>query len=316
MTPPTGTTAEDYSKRYYEHCLGSDEPYSWESPGWREWFTGVAQRLKRAAGPFETVLDVGCAHGLLVQALVAEGTDARGFDISETAIAEAHLDVRDRVSVGSATDPIEGRYDLVTCIEVLEHMTPVEADLAIDNICQVTDRVVFSSTPADFHEATHVNVHPIADWVASFASRGYYRRVDVDLGFMVPWAMYLQKAELSTRDVAHRYETHLYPLILEVTAKRQALLEAHRDLARLDSGEALAEAKGEIARLRHELLLLRDHAVGREAAVATARLEVTRLEHELASAQHDLNAIRGSERWRVGGAIVAPASVVKRRGKR
>ncbi len=323
MSPASGTTAEDYGRRYYTHCLGSDEPYSWDSPGWRTWFTGVARQLKRVLPPFSTLLDVGCAHGLLVQALVAEGVDARGFDVSTTAIAEAHPDVRDRVYVASATEPIAGRYDVVTCIEVLEHMSPLEAQVAIDNMCAVTDRVVLSSTPEDFHEATHINVHPLADWVADFAARGFYRRVDVDLSFLTPWAACFERAPLTTRDLAHRYEAHLYPLVLEVTAKRTALLEAQREVDRLaEEGDLdalraeLDAARAELADLRHQLLLQRDHAIGREAAAATARMEAERLRHELAAATHDLTAIRSSERWRLGGALVAPVAAAKRRTRR
>ncbi len=348
MAQQQGTTAEDYARRYYAHYSDTDEPYSWDSPGWRAFFTLVAQRLVAINGPTGSVLDVGCAKGLLVQALAEQGVDAHGVDISDTSIGDAHPDVRDRLAVVSAAEPFEGRFDFVTCIEVLEHMSPRDAERAIDNMCAVTDRVVLSSTPGDFDEVTHINVHPVADWVAAFATRGFYRRTDVDLGFLSPWAVFFERAELTQRDLVHRYETMCFPMRSELLAKREELLKAHRELERLDTGEQLEQ-------LQHELLRARDAAQGSEATAGQARHErdvallrvdeaeqalagardaanqgrllVARFEAELAQArvelaemreaalvaQHELAQIRASERWRIGGAIVAPIAAIQRR---
>lgn len=319
-----GTTATDYSEHYYRHYSDSDEPYSWSSPGWRAFFSGVASRVIAATGPVESVLDVGCAKGLLVHGFLAAGaTGAEGFDLSDTAIAEADPEVRDRVRVASATEPFGRRYDLVTCIEVLEHMSPPDAATTIDNICAATDRVVLSSTPGDFDEPTHVNVHPVADWAAEFAARGFFRRTDVDLSFLSPWAVYLEKAPLLPRDVVHRYEAAMYPLRQEVAVKRDTLLDLHRQLGRLEDDELLAD-------LRHQLLILRDHAIGAEATVGTARAELSRVTGEntalkeelrqlLATLQEyadELEAVRASLRWRVGGTLMSPMAAVKRQVRR
>lgn len=319
--PVWGTTSEDYSRRYYEHYSDTDETYGWESPEWRAFFTGVARRLLATTGPADRVLDVGCAKGLLVQAFLNEGCDAYGIDISQTSIAEATEGVRDRVKVASATDPFDGSYDLITCIEVLEHMSPRDAEQTIDNMCAATDRVVLSSTPGDFDEPTHINVHPVADWAAAFATRGFFRRTDVDLGYLAPWALYLERAKLTPRDVVHRYETSMYPLRLEVKDKREAVLQAHRELSRLEDQTELRE-------LKHQLLTCRDHAIGCEAEAGTARgerdlarAEIARLTASLDDAQRrvvvyaeELKAVRTSERWRVGGLLLSPVAAVKRRG--
>ena len=181
VSVPTGTSSDDYTPAYYSH--GDYEGYDWETERWREFFLSAAGRI-RAMTNARTCLDVGCAKGLLVQALVAVGVDATGVDLSGDAIAGAHEDVRDRLSVASATEPIEGRYDLITCIEVLEHMSPTDAQTAIDRMCAASDLILFTSTPGHFDEPTHVNVRPTAEWVAAFAERGYFRRTDVNLDFL------------------------------------------------------------------------------------------------------------------------------------
>jgi len=174
-----GTEAEDYNATYYRSHLGTDEPYEWASPHWRTFFTMVAERIRAVTNP-SSVLDVGCARGLLVQAFCEQGIDAYGFDVSQHAIETAHPDVVSRLSVGSAEE-IAGSWDLITCIEVLEHMEPTAADRAIDSMCAASDRVLLSSTPFDFSEPTHINVREPAAWAASFAERGFFRRTDVDL---------------------------------------------------------------------------------------------------------------------------------------
>jgi SAM-dependent methyltransferase len=325
------TTSGDYTTCYYSSHLGSDEEYSWDSPGWRAFFTMVANKVVSLTAPTR-VLDVGCARGLLVQALVEAGVDAHGTDISQTAVASAHPDVQNRLSVATAAEPLEGSWDLVTCIEVVEHMSPVEAESAIANMCAVSDRVFFSSGPSDYGEPTHVNVRPPADWAATFAEHGFFRRTDVDLSFLTPWAVLFERVDLDTRAVVHRYEAYAYPLRIEVLEKRAALLEAHRATSVLHSSTlngAPAALASEIADLKHRLLTSRDHAIGAEATAACATTAMVKLQAELGDSllqaskqrasqelieaqQQEIQDMKGSERWRVGGWAAGPASLLKR----
>ncbi len=277
------TSSEDYGGDYYASHLGGQDNYSWDSQSWREFFTRMARRILDIS-PAHTVLDVGCAKGLLVQALVVAGADAQGIDISEHAVESAHGDVRARLRVGSAAEPIDGRYDLITCIEVLEHMGASEALDAMDAMCASTDRIVFSSSPLDLAEPTHINVHETHEWAAWFADRGFYRRTDVELGFITPWAVLFERSTLTSREVVDRYESVIGPLIGETLAKRDALLAAHRTIAELregSGGAALAEQvalvkkfEREVLEARHAQLLNRDHVVGIEAEVGRQNDEI------------------------------------------
>ena len=130
---------------------------------------------------------------MLVEQLHDLGVDAYGIDISEYAISQIPDALRDRCRAGSLADPIDGRYDLVTCIEVVEHMVPEDARKAIGNISAVTDRVLFSSSPLDYAEATHVNVRPPEAWAADFAEHGFFRNLDVDASFLTPWAVVFER---------------------------------------------------------------------------------------------------------------------------
>jgi SAM-dependent methyltransferase len=311
----TGTVASDYGSCYYNDAhLGGYDNYSWDNEQWRGFFQLVADRIVAIAGRGR-MLDVGCAKGLLVQALREKGADARGFDISQHAVEAAHADVREHLWVASATDPIEGRYDLVSMIEMIEHMGPQDAQAAIDRVTAVTDRVLFSSSPADHDEPTHVNTKPTASWAAWFAERGFHRRTDVDLSFLSPWAVLFERADRSVRDVVQAYETHLTSLNAEVLEKRSALLAAHRNISELrdgsDGSKALAEQvalvkqfEAEVMEARHTQLLNRDHVVGIEAEIGRQNdqiLELTSMLRRLSGREKRLTARKTAQARRIKG---------------
>ena len=232
MTPTVpsidaGTGSADYKAGYFHGSLGP--PYEYDEPHWQTFFGNIADSLVRVFEP-TTSYDAGCARGFLVRALAERGVDARGGDISEYAIGDAPPDLAPRLEVRDLTNPFDERYDLVTCIEVLEHMAPDQARIAIGNLCAATDRIVLSSTPDDFTEATHINVRQPSGWAQDFAVHGFFRRTDIDAGFVSPWAVVLERATFSPVEIVARYEAMLAPLIREVDTKRRTLLEVRREL--------------------------------------------------------------------------------------
>jgi SAM-dependent methyltransferase len=301
-----GTRSEDYSGTYYNDAhLGGYDNYTWDNEEWRGFFLSLADRIVGMLDP-RTVLDVGCARGLLVQALAAKGVDAVGTDISEHAVASAHHDVRDRLRVASATEPLKDRYDLITCIEVLEHMSPVDAQVAIDTMAAATDRVLFSSSPGDHDEPTHINTRPTAQWVAWFAERGFFRRTDVDLSFVSPWAVLLERGEPTIHTLTQRYEQQLATTTTELLEKRRALLESHRRISSLneqlgrgesdklaDQSALVEQWQAEVLEARHQLLTTRDHVIGTEAEVSRLTRDNVRLRADLARAKKQLGNVRG-----------------------
>jgi SAM-dependent methyltransferase len=286
-----GTRSEDYSSTYYNEAhLGGEGEYGWESEHWRGFFQMVADRVIGVVSP-ASVLDVGCAKGLLVQALREKGIDATGLDVSRYAVEAAHDDVRDHLRVASATDPIDGRYSLITCIEVLEHMAPAPAQQAIDRMAAATNRILFSSSPSDHREPTHINTRPTEQWVASFAERGFYRRTDVDLSFLTPWAVLLERADLTAHELAQRYESRLTAVETELVEKREALLGAYRATSAAAREAVVVEWEREVLDARHALLKNRDHVVGVEAEVGRLNAEVIRLNNDLIKANRRVSGL-------------------------
>jgi len=172
---------ELYGQEYYSGGCGG-MPYH-QGGHWHEFFDNVAREIVRECNP-RTVLDAGCAFGYLVSGLRGLGVDAYGVDISEYAISQADPSIAEYVRIGSATDLPDEHYDIITFIEVAEHLTPDDGRQAIGRICANTDVVLFSSTPDDRDEPTHVNVQPLAYWWRLFRENGFALNVSRSARFV------------------------------------------------------------------------------------------------------------------------------------
>lgn len=232
---------------YYGHCCG--QPYV-RNEQWLRFFGGIADRIAADLAPAR-VLDAGCAMGFLVETLRERGVDARGIDLSEYAIDHVHPPVRPFCRVGSITDDLGGDYDLIVSIEVAEHMPTRSAEAAIANICAHTSDVLFSSSPIDYREPTHVNVHPPEYWAEQFARHGFYRDVDYDATYILPWAARFRKRSEPMHRLVHGYERRYWELAHAASDARSyatelqktfATVEAERDRLRREHAELTTEA--------------------------------------------------------------------------
>jgi SAM-dependent methyltransferase len=71
----------------------------------------------------ERILDVGCASGAFVEAARRRGFDAWGAEAVATAVEAAPPEVRPFLMVRDVErESIEGRFDLITFFDVIEHM--------------------------------------------------------------------------------------------------------------------------------------------------------------------------------------------------
>ena len=215
-----------YNQTYYQtHC---GEEYE-RGNGWEEVFACYAQRIIREICP-HSVLDVGCAKGFLVEALRDQGTEAFGIDISEYAVASVREDIRPFCKVQSVLHPIEGHYDLLTCIEVLEHLDQAEIALAIQHLCAASDDILLSSTPFDYDEESHVSVHTPAYWAEQFAYHGFYHDVQYDCSYISIQAMRFRRVQKSSADLIRDYENELFQKHQELVAARQRYKTAQENV--------------------------------------------------------------------------------------
>lgn len=210
--------AGNFDAAYYATGCGAEYV---RNDFWLSFFDGIAGHIIDDIAP-ATVLDAGCAKGFLVEQLRRRGTPAWGVDISDYAISQAHDSIRTFCSVGSIAAPFERRYDLITCIEVVEHMPALEAARAIENLCAHSDDILFSSSPHDYAEVTHINVQPAEYWAEVFARHGFFHDLSFNATFITPWAIRFRRSSAPVHRIVRDYERHLSLLREENHQLRQA----------------------------------------------------------------------------------------------
>ena len=110
----------------------------------------------------KTVLDVGCGGGILAEAMAQAGASVTGIDLSEKVlkVAELHgldagIAVRyEKIAAEDLAAREAGHYDIVTCMEMLEHVPePAAIVRACARLASPGGKVFFSTlnrTPKAF----------------------------------------------------------------------------------------------------------------------------------------------------------------------
>jgi SAM-dependent methyltransferase len=261
-----------YDASYYHEHLGGvsyeDEEH------WTQFFGGVAVVVARDIAP-KTALDVGCATGYLVEALRERGIEAWGIDVSEYALQHIRPAARGYCHVASILEPFPQRYDLITCVEVVEHLQPEEAGAAVANLCKYSDDILFTSTPSDFHEETHFNVRPPEYWTELFARHEFYRDVEFEIPELAVWAGRYRRRQDPFHRIVAAYERELWRHRLASNERNKLIMEQRQRVEQLadekirltrergDSDAAVERAEQQLARVHDDLAQFTESASGR-----------------------------------------------------
>ncbi|WP_162877238.1 glycosyltransferase [Mycobacterium persicum] len=121
-----------------------------------------------------SVLDVGCGVGGWVATWLDNGVDAIGVDGDYVPRAQLCIPA-DRFIDHNLTTPLDlgRRFDLVTCLEVAEHLRPEAAETLVDSLCRHGDVIVFSAAVPGQGGTGHINERWPSFWAALFATHGY-----------------------------------------------------------------------------------------------------------------------------------------------
>ena len=269
---------EMFDKYYYEHDCGI--PYE-RNEHWLNFFGAVAARIVNDFSP-KSMLDAGCAKGFLVECLRNKGVEAFGVDISEYAINNVYEPIKDFCKIASISDPLDSFYDVIISIEVVEHMERSESEAAIANLCNFTDKILFSSSPHDYSEATHINVQQPEVWAQIFARNGFFRDLDYDASYITPWAVLFHRDQQRLEKLVLNYERRLWLIYRENLDVRRKNLELIDHLKQIDLANLQLI---EIESLKSELMKM-------EGLLEEANKQIAELETAL-------NEITNSEDWRL-----------------
>ena len=100
------------------------------------------------------VLDVGCGGGILAEGMAARGATVTAIDVGDAALATARLHLREsgltvdyvRATAEQLAESRAGEFDVVTCMELLEHVPePASVVAACARLARPGASVFFST---------------------------------------------------------------------------------------------------------------------------------------------------------------------------
>lgn len=123
----------------------------------------------------KSLLDVGCGAGAWCRVWSecgvdnAVGADGNYVDRDHLLIPSEEFHAQDLTQYFD----LNSRFDLVTSLEVAEHIPEKFADIFVDNLVRHGDVVLFSAAVPGQGGEFHVNEQPLDYWREKFAARGY-----------------------------------------------------------------------------------------------------------------------------------------------
>ena len=150
---------------------------------WDQLFVDVAP-FKYIAERYEpkSVLDIGCGIGAYLDIFKKYGAEVVGVDgipKSASILKDSEYIVHD-LSQPFFYDKL---YDVVVCVEVLEHLTEGQSiDILNTIVKHAGNTIVFSAAVPGQNGENHINCQPIGYWLEKFSDLGWIPDVTESLG--------------------------------------------------------------------------------------------------------------------------------------
>lgn len=178
-----------YDEKYYNKYGHDGTPYK-DQDGVIETLVTLSDELCKHF-MFYTHIDIGCAFGYMVHQMQYNGVRSSGCDISEYAIENGITNNLFQWDISKK--PLFQVYDLVTCVEVIEHIDPAWEENAIYNICSAARRWLYFSSEYNLLEPTHVNCKYRHEWIGLIEAEGF-RPVKFSYPY-IPWGVMFERVK-------------------------------------------------------------------------------------------------------------------------
>lgn len=137
-----------------------------------------ARRIAKFVAPLldtKSLLDVGCGRGAWLNEWRNAGVElAHGVDGPYVRRSSLLISEIDFTAVDLSRPFRLGRkYDLVTCLEVAEHLPPSASESLVSSLVEHSNLVLFSAATPGQGGENHINEKPLAYWQTIFSKHGY-----------------------------------------------------------------------------------------------------------------------------------------------
>ncbi|PYK99882.1 MAG: hypothetical protein DME19_07105 [Verrucomicrobia bacterium] len=122
----------------------------------------------------QSVVDVGCGSGTWAAAYKEAGAQVLGIDGDDVRTGQLAITPQEFARRNLA-EPLrlDGRFGLVNCLEVAEHLPGARAQSLVRDLCQLSDAVVFSAAVPGQGGTHHINEQWPSYWIAFFQENGF-----------------------------------------------------------------------------------------------------------------------------------------------
>lgn len=185
-----------------------------------------------------SVLDVGCGSGTWLRAAQDRGV-AYLFGVDGVTLdpARLHIDKKliRQVDLNKSLD-LGRRFDLVICLEVVEHLDQSSAATIVDTLCRHGDDILFSAAAPGQAGTHHVNCQWPAYWQDLFNRNGFVCSDDLrwalwDNEAIEPWYrqnIFRASLDRTVAGTEDRIRSVVHPDAMSTFA--HSFFDEHRDL--------------------------------------------------------------------------------------
>lgn len=142
----------------------------------REWQENVGACIIKHYG-FKSVIDLGCGSGYYLNGMFREGAKVKGYEYSYAACKPfIPSEIAEYISYADLGEKLnDSLYDLAMSIEVAEHLPENKSDIFVDNICGLSNTILFSASRGGNgkYEWGHLNPQKKKYWIKKFTNRNY-----------------------------------------------------------------------------------------------------------------------------------------------
>lgn len=178
---------EFYDEDYYMRGIQSGK--SSYKGGWAP-RSSVRERtsILNYFGNIKNIVEVGCAFGNIVMAFEDIGVEVLGVEYSNFCVENSYAKNVIWGDLPKGLPIKDGEYELVLCLEVLEHIEDTES--AIRELCRISNKWIFVTIPENTEarlkdeDASHISMHPKHLWVEKFRNNNFILQAGNPTGFI------------------------------------------------------------------------------------------------------------------------------------